>query len=132
MTKLIITRGNEKVDEINVEYGTLTIGRKSDNDICINDRAVSSHHAKIVTFSKPTYITDLRSTNGTYINGQKIVLDHTLNHGDIITIGKHQLTYDLESGDVATKEPELTQVINMKEVLTEEGESSGVKKKSRA
>ena len=132
MTKLIITRGSEKVDEINVEYGTLTIGRKTDNDICINDPAVSSHHAKIVTFSKPTYITDLRSTNGTYVNGEKIILDCTLNHGDIITIGNHQLTYDLESGDVVTKEPELTQVINMKEVLTEEGESSTVKKQSRA
>lgn len=132
MTRLIIKRGDEKVDEVKVEYGTLTIGRKADNDICINDRAVSAHHAKIVTFSKPTYIKDLRSTNGTYVNGKKIILDYTLNHGDTITLGNHQITYDMDSGDIDSREPELTQVINMEEVLSDKIEPSESKQQSLA
>ncbi|KGJ96268.1 FHA domain-containing protein [Colwellia psychrerythraea] len=73
--------------------GALDIGRASDNDIQINDAAVSSKHARLITELDPfiegqliTYLEDLASTNGTELNGIKVTREK-LNPDDIITIG---------------------------------------------
>lgn len=115
MPKLIISENNRKIGEVALEYGTLTLGRKGDNDIQIDDQAVSAHHAKIVTFHKPSYLEDLRSTNGTFVNGQRIKVPHTLQHGDTITIGKHHLFFDKESDIDSSGDPDLTQIISADE-----------------
>lgn len=112
MPKLIITNGKEQMDEVPLTDGTISIGRKADNDIQIDDAAVSAHHAKIVTFFKPTYIKDLMSTNGTYVNGSQIQV-HTLEHGDVITIGEHHIIFDREDGEMASDEPELTKTLDL-------------------
>jgi pSer/pThr/pTyr-binding forkhead associated (FHA) protein len=112
MPKLIITDGKEQMDEVLLTDGTISIGRKGDNDIQIDDAAVSAHHAKIVTFFKPTYIKDLMSTNGSYVNGDQIQ-EHTLEHGDVITIGEHHIIFDQEDGEISTNEPELTKTLNL-------------------
>jgi hypothetical protein len=70
----------------------VTIGRKTDNDIHIDNLAVSGTHAKILTILNDSFIEDLDSTNGTYINGRKIN-KHALKNGETITIGKHELKY---------------------------------------
>ena len=120
MSKLIITDGKEKMDEIPLMDGTISIGRKADNDIQIVDEAVSAHHAKIVTFFKPTYIKDLMSTNGSYVNGVQIQ-EHTLEHGDVITIGLHHIIFDRGEGKISFNELELTQILSLgdKESLLE-------------
>jgi pSer/pThr/pTyr-binding forkhead associated (FHA) protein len=76
--------------------GVLHIGRASSNDIQINDAAVSSKHACLVTEPDPfiegqliTYVEDLASTNGTELNGTKISREK-LNHDDMVTIGFNQ------------------------------------------
>ncbi|PKI17040.1 FHA domain-containing protein [Colwellia sp. 12G3] len=76
--------------------GILHIGRASDNDIQINDGAVSSRHARLITEPDPfiegqlmTYVEDLASTNGTELNGTKITREK-LSHDDIVTIGFNQ------------------------------------------
>jgi predicted component of type VI protein secretion system len=115
MPKLVIWDTQNKINEVAVEYGTLTIGRKADNDIQIDDPAVSAHHAKIVSFNKPSYIQDLRSTNGTYVNGNKIILEHTLEHNDVITLGKHFISYDKEAEGTGPYTQEMTQIISTEE-----------------
>lgn len=71
----------------------LTIGRKPDNDIVIDNLAVSGHHAEIESLSASFILTDRDSTNGTFVN-EKIKTSHVLRNNDIITIGKHELLFD--------------------------------------
>jgi hypothetical protein len=69
-----------------------TIGRLPDNDIRIDNAAVSGHHSLIINILNDSFLEDLNSTNGTYVNG-KLIKKHALQHGDVITAGHHQLRY---------------------------------------
>ncbi len=72
---------------------TITIGRKEDNDIFIENLAISGYHAKIDALGSDFLITDLQSKNGSFVNGKKITSNY-LKDGDIITIGRHTITFD--------------------------------------
>lgn len=67
--------------------GDLTIGRKPDNLLILNDSYVSSYHAKIYMKNNAYLISDLNSTNGTYLNNNLLSNDSLLNPGDSIKIG---------------------------------------------
>jgi pSer/pThr/pTyr-binding forkhead associated (FHA) protein len=69
-----------------------TIGRLPDNDIRIDNAAVSGHHSLIINILNDSFLEDLNSTNGTYVNG-KLIKKHALQHGDVITVGHHQLRF---------------------------------------
>ncbi len=73
----------------------LTIGRRSDNDIVIDNLAVSGSHARIDNHAGKYQLTDLDSKNGTFLNGESIA-SCRIGQGDVITIGKHKLVVDLE------------------------------------
>lgn len=92
MAKIIINRENFKVDEKELDHGTLRIGRSKDNDLRIDDPTVSGHHAQIVTVFDSSYVEDLGSTNGTFINGER-AKTHTLHNGDVLTIGHYQILF---------------------------------------
>lgn len=68
---------------------TLRVGRAPDNDVVINHPAVSAHHLTLTFTDRGMSITDLKSTNGTMVNGQRIPPNtpHPLNYGDVIRIG---------------------------------------------
>lgn len=68
-------------------HSSLFIGRKNDNTLVLNDRYVSAHHAKIAFDGNDYFIEDLGSTNGTYLNSQKIEDKISLKSGDEIEIG---------------------------------------------
>ncbi len=108
MAILVLSFNGEKQNEYDLTQEELTIGRKPDNDITIDNLAVSGRHAKILTIFNDSFIEDLDSTNGTYINGKKIT-KHALKNGDVITLGKHTLTY--ETGDDGESEFEKTMII---------------------
>ena len=92
MAKLVLGFNGQTLHEYSLDQETVTIGRKTDNDIHIDNLAVSGNHAKILTILNDSFIEDLDSTNGTYIDGKKIN-KHALKNGEIITIGKHELKY---------------------------------------
>lgn len=92
MAKLILTMGDRVVGEYALNKECLTIGRKPDNDIQIDNLAVSGHHAQIITILNDSFLEDLNSTNGTFVNS-KSIKKHALSDGDVIAIGKHQLKY---------------------------------------
>ena len=71
---------------------SLTIGRRKDNDIVIDNLAVSGHHAKVDAVGEAFVLVDLQSKNGSFVNEQ-IVNSHWLKEGDVISIGKHQLLF---------------------------------------
>lgn len=75
-----------------------TIGRTGNNDILIDNLAVSRNHAQIQREGDGYLIEDLGSNNGTYVNGQR-VQKQPLKDGDEIVIGKHQLRFELRAGN---------------------------------
>jgi len=77
---------------IELTHETLTIGRKADNTLVIEDPAVSGHHARIVKVQAVFFLEDLKSTNGTAINGMPITR-HQLRDADVIAIGRHRLVF---------------------------------------
>jgi hypothetical protein len=88
-----------------------TIGRLPDNDIRIDNSAVSGHHSLIINILNDSFLEDLNSTNGTYVNG-KLIKKHALQHGDVITVGHHQLRYvDDQAQQAPEDEFEKTMVI---------------------
>ncbi len=88
----------------------LTIGRKPENDIHIDNLAVSGTHAKILTILNDSFIEDLGSTNGTFIGDNKIS-KHALQNGECIIIGKHELRYINASAEDGENEFEKTMII---------------------
>jgi predicted component of type VI protein secretion system len=79
---------------------SITIGRREDNQVTIENLAVSGHHAKIDYVGDSYLLTDLQSKNGSFVNDQNVT-SHWLKHGDVITIGKHTLVFNHE--EQATK-----------------------------
>lgn len=87
---------------------TLTIGRLDDNDIVIENLAVSGRHAKIDTVGEGYLLTDLQSKNGCFVN-EKLVASHWLNHGDKVSIGKHFLQFTFKEGETRPPAPSVDQ-----------------------
>jgi len=78
--------------EIPLTKERTTIGRKPHNDIQIDNLAISGEHAVVITILNDSFLEDLGSTNGTFVNGQS-VKKHFLQNGDTIELGKYRLKY---------------------------------------
>jgi pSer/pThr/pTyr-binding forkhead associated (FHA) protein len=92
---VVLTKGGEKFQLLVGEHG---IGRDPDNTICLNgESSVSRHHAKVAVTSSGTLISDLGSTNGTKVNGQRITQPTLLHPGDQIAIGAVHLGLEIGS-----------------------------------
>ena len=89
---LLVKLHGKGSQHIELTLETLTIGRKADNTLMIEDPAVSGHHARIVKIQAVFFLEDLMSTNGTAINGRPITR-HQLRDADVITIGRHRLVF---------------------------------------
>jgi predicted component of type VI protein secretion system len=92
MARLILSLDGQTLAEYNMTKERYTVGRLPDNDIRIDNAAVSGHHSLIINILNDSFLEDLNSTNGTYVNG-KLIKKHALQHSDVITVGHHQLRY---------------------------------------
>jgi len=90
--KLVLSLNASVLGEYTLDKERITIGRKPDNDIQIDNLAVSGQHAAIITILNDSFLEDLDSTNGTFVNG-KLIKKHALKNGDVVSIGKHELKY---------------------------------------
>ncbi|MFA4828386.1 MAG: FHA domain-containing protein [Thermodesulfovibrionales bacterium] len=104
MPKVTLKFKEAVLKEIQLDKEVITIGRNPDNDIQIDNPAVSGSHAKIINEGGKIFLEDMNSTNSTFINGKKISKS-ALNNNDIITIGKHTLVF---SGPSQTAEADKT------------------------
>ncbi|WP_085314440.1 FHA domain-containing protein [Derxia lacustris] len=92
MAKLILSMDGLALKEVVLDKERTTIGRKPHNDLVIDNLAVSGEHAVIVTILNDSFLEDLGSTNGTFVNGQQIK-KHFLQNGDTIELGRYKLKY---------------------------------------
>ncbi|WP_303901449.1 FHA domain-containing protein [Thiohalomonas denitrificans] len=101
---LVVRLAEVTVREYPLENMRLTIGRRSDNQLQLDDSAVSGVHAEVILEQSPflegyrePYLIDLGSTNGTTVNGSRIDR-YRLIPGDRIRIGAHEMLYQEEGG----------------------------------
>ena len=92
MAKLELSIDGEVVNEYQLDKEIITIGRKADNDIQIDNLSVSGYHAKVLTILNDSFIEDLDSTNGTLVYGKKIT-KHALVNNNSIVVGNYELKY---------------------------------------
>lgn len=111
MARLVLSLDGQVMAEFNMNKERYTIGRLSDNDVRIDNPAVSGHHSLIINILNDSFLEDLNSTNGTYVNG-KLIKKHALQHGDVVTVGHHQLRFvDTHGAEEESDEFEKTMVI---------------------
>ena len=92
---------DKRLDSVPIGMGdSLFIGRQPGQDIVIDNLAVSFHHAKVEAVGDEFLLIDLKSENGTFVNGRRIKA-HWLVNGDVVAIGKHALVFS----DPASRKP---------------------------
>jgi pSer/pThr/pTyr-binding forkhead associated (FHA) protein len=114
MARLILSLDGQVLAEYNMTKERYTLGRLPDNDVRVDNAAVSGHHALVINILNDSFLEDLNSTNGTYVNG-RLIKKHALQHGDVITVGHHSLRFI--DGDLEEPEDEFerTMVIGASE-----------------
>lgn len=93
MFKLVLIFQDTVLEEYKFDSTPVTIGRRDDNDVIIDNMAVSGHHAAI-EFEEPNHyvVVDLESLNGTFLNEKKINREKVFD-GDMVIVGKHSLNF---------------------------------------
>jgi pSer/pThr/pTyr-binding forkhead associated (FHA) protein len=85
---LMISQGNQAGLSADLASGVIMIGRGADCQLILDDDYVSTRHARVVSTPDGIYIEDLGSTNGSYVNGQRITAPTTITMADTVRIGK--------------------------------------------
>jgi len=97
---LRLLRNGSEIQEFSLDGPHLLIGRADDNDISIPSTYVSQYHILLVRRDNCTILIDLNSTNGTYVNSER-VKNYVLSNDDVIAIDDHSMfeTYSIEYSD---------------------------------
>jgi pSer/pThr/pTyr-binding forkhead associated (FHA) protein len=85
-----------------LHHGEVIVGRAVGSGITLNHASVSKRHARIYTYLMVSYIEDLGSTNGTYINDKRVD-KHVIHPGDIIRCGEYELLLDVRKPEFDSK-----------------------------
>ncbi|NOZ11470.1 MAG: FHA domain-containing protein [Gammaproteobacteria bacterium] len=124
MSKLILSLNGTQVGEYPLDKDRITIGRRPEQDIHIDNLAISGEHAAIVNIYNYHFIEDMGSTNGTIVNDKEIK-KQVLNHNDIIQLGKYELKY-INPKAAQTNDLEKTVVIRPNTVDGENKPEEGI------
>jgi type II secretory pathway predicted ATPase ExeA len=90
--QLFVSEEGATIQELTFDKARLLIGRSEHNDIAIPSKFVSRHHMLLVRHGSTTFLMDLNSSNGTFVNSRR-VSNHILKHNDVITIGHHHIKF---------------------------------------
>ena len=123
MARLILSLDNQVLAEYNMTKERYTIGRLPDNDVRIDNPAVSGHHSLIINILNDSFLEDLNSTNGTYLNSSK-VRTGTLEDYDVIDLGTCRIRCRLVMPDESER-------IGEHEAVSEWGSGSNLKPKKK-
>ena len=104
VTQIEVRSDRERLSVQSFPPGRIIVGRSPDNEIYIQSKFVSRHHAQLISDDSGCVLEDLNSTNGVFI-AEKQVKKHRLRNGDVISLGVHELVYtDLRQADTASEE----------------------------
>lgn len=103
--RLTVVFGGKTVDRKEVHESRFVIGRSRDADLVIDNLGISRAHAEIVLEKSVPTLRDLKSNNGTFVNGRRITR-HNLNDGDEIAIGKFMITFHFDEESDADADDE--------------------------
>ena len=93
--QLVMRSGPNPGKTFVLDKSEITIGRESSNDIVINDAEISRKHARLLLQPGGYMLEDLGSTNGTFVDGQRLMGPHSLRAGELILFGENvSLTYE--------------------------------------
>jgi len=90
--RLEILKGNDAGAQFKITGSIVRLGRSADSDIIITDASASRNHAELTKVNDSFVIKDLNSSNGVFVNGNKIK-EHYLVSGDMFSIGNHEYRY---------------------------------------
>jgi pSer/pThr/pTyr-binding forkhead associated (FHA) protein len=105
MAKLVILSQGMTGRAHDLKVDKTTIGRVDDNTFPIAESSVSSHHCEILLRGNDVVVNDLNSTNGTFINGDKITGEAVLKPGQVLRLGQIELRLDVEGAASAPAPP---------------------------
>ncbi|MBB3220459.1 FHA domain-containing protein [Pseudoduganella umbonata] len=92
MAKILISRDGVLEKTVQLTKERMTVGRHGHNDIVLEHQTVSGEHAAITTILDDSFLEDLQSTNGTFVNGHRVG-KHFLQHGDTIKLAKYRIEF---------------------------------------
>ncbi|TAH40667.1 MAG: FHA domain-containing protein [Betaproteobacteria bacterium] len=113
MPKLILSMDGLVLKEIVLDKERTSIGRKPNNDIQIDNLAISGQHAVITCILNDAFLEDQNSTNGTYVNGQP-VKKHVLHNNDVVELGKYRLKYLVDTSQPGLSPSEMVETSALK------------------
>ncbi|KAI5914453.1 FHA domain-containing protein [Thauera sp. 2A1] len=113
MPKLILSMDGLVLKEILLNKERTSIGRKANNDIQIDNLAISGQHAVITCILNDAFLEDQNSTNGTYVNGQP-VKKHVLHNNDVVELGKYRLKYLVDATQPGLSPSEMVETSALK------------------
>jgi pSer/pThr/pTyr-binding forkhead associated (FHA) protein len=93
LAALEVMRGPLSGVRFAVTRAVSAIGRTEENDIVIDDESVSSSHATLLLKAGAWYVVDLRSANGTYVDGYRVAAERMLSAGSVLTIGQVKMIF---------------------------------------
>jgi len=90
--RLVITCNGKTLRALSFDRPRLLVGRSEHNDIALDSKFVSRHHLLLVRSGDATFLMDLNSTNGSFVNSKR-VSNHVLAHEDVISLGQHRIKF---------------------------------------
>jgi general secretion pathway protein A len=90
--RILVGFNGQTIAERELTPGRFIIGRTPDNDLQVDSKYISRHHAQIITSASTSVLEDLNSTNGIYVRAKR-VRRRMLNDGDVVQIGQHEIMY---------------------------------------
>src|SRR4051812_38232355 len=101
MAKLVVLSEGLTGKSCELKVDKTTIGRLEDNSFQISEGSVSSHHCEVLLRGKDIIVKDLGSTNGTFVNGERVTGEAGLKPGQILRLGSIEMR--LETGEEPAK-----------------------------
>jgi general secretion pathway protein A len=115
VTRVEVLTNGELVAEHSFPQGRVIVGRSPDNEVYIESKFVSRHHAQLISDDRGCVVEDLNSTNGVFL-GEKQVKRYRLRRGDVVTLGVHELVYH----DIRLEQTDTHEEIDEEEVDEDE------------
>src|SRR5437868_1797302 len=98
MAKLVVLNEGLAGQSYELKVDKTTIGRVADNTFPLSQASISSHHCEVLLRGSDVVIKDLNSTNGTFINDQKVATEAVLKPGQVLRLGQVELRLDTGDG----------------------------------